>query len=162
MLLSLQQAENDDPAALDRLVMAFGSDGINQISRIRDNIQRIDAGTMKISTLAPKEVDKKWKQQIAAVAPHDYRGSTNEAVRTYPVELGTMWNDREPADKMDTSTILHEAAHVFAHASDNHHLGDRRTPAGDIIPFGFNPDSLPGGGIGQKNGGCTFTFILVR
>ena len=159
MLQTLDDAQNNnDPAAIRRLELAYGPTAKSHINDIRQHVQNIDAGTLPISSKPPEQVDNEWKSPIAAIAPFDYRASETDPVVTHPVELGSMWNDRPPQDLLDTSTLLHEAAHVFNHASDDNYKTSRRNAAGDMVPFALHSSGYPPGAVVNKNGGCTLPF----
>jgi hypothetical protein len=155
---SLDAAANGDEDAVKRVQLAFGPHGIEQIPIIKDNIAKINAGTMEASTKKPGEVDQEWGKApdgtikpVNGVTPFTPRNSEQEELKTGPVEFGSAFNRplESQKGKKNAATVLHEAAHVFAHASDDHYT----TGTKDMAPLGVKISGV------KEQGGCTYPFF---
>jgi hypothetical protein len=152
---SLVAAENNDEAAQERLRLAFGPQAMSQIPTIKANIAKINAGNMQVSSKTPGDVEK-VRGPINAITPFDYRASEKDPLTTYPVEFGKMFNRDPPKGKNNAATVLHEAAHVFAHASDDHYT----TGTKDMVPLGVKLSDDEMKNV-KEQGGCTYPFFYL-
>ena len=147
---TLDAAANNDADAAERVRLAFGPQGVSQISTIKANIAKINAGKMEVSSKTPGQVEQDRGGSINGYTPFDYRASANSPLTTYPVEFGKMFNRDAPKGKNNAATVLHEAAHVFAHASDDHYLDGTK----DMVPLGLHLTDAQKQNV-KVNGGCT-------
>jgi hypothetical protein len=150
---SLDAAANGDEQATERLKLAFGPEAVDQIPIIKANIASINAGNMLVSSMTPGEVEQ-IRGSLNAFTPFDYRESEKDPLKIYPVEFGKMFNRDPPKGKNNAATVLHEAAHVFAHASDDHYTTGKK----DMVPLGLKLSEDEKKNV-KEQGGCTYPFF---